>query len=392
MRMLVRFAAVVPLLVGGCGDTTPCADAGIPDLTMHPEDLAGTGKCGPNETLTNGVCVANPVDGGGLTCGPNTMPMGNSCVVASSACLAMGTVLDPATSTCVKATMGTPVNNGSHNFIHGYSSVYAQQTGDAGVVCVPLGTANMLLLNNLPGTTQLYNKACVPLGGRSIMLHYPVGANAPMFTAFGSTCKYDMPSNTVNCMVDPTAEVTLDDWQKNCTGTAAWRKGPFNGKNVYQLVVDVQGCIPNSLYTVWTFTSPTGTRAGAVTSAPVGGLPNTMQTDTMGNGHFETFEDPSVWFIPGALIPYSGAHNAPATVATGAMASALTIVFYHSNVQTNANPQACELKDNTMPPDPTLNPCLTPQPGIVNVGRSGTDAHTQLLDEPGTLLSDLPVY
>jgi hypothetical protein len=370
-----RSATLALALVAGCnGNLTNPGDAGA------PPDLTGLGTCGPGTTLSNGTCIPSKTPM--CQCGPNTTPGdGGTCEVAPSACQATGTLFDPATGTCVTPPDGTMV--GSQNFSLVEISVYY----DAGNgMFLPI--ANM----NLPNQTPLFNHLGVPLDGKDTQLFYPVGPYATMFTAFGSTWSYNMASNTVSCGRDSTQQLTVGDWKK-CMGSASWFKppAPVNGKNVYKLVVDVTGCVPSSLYSVWTFTSPNGTRADAVTVAPAGGLPNVMITDVNGAGHFVTYEDPSAWFIPGALIPYSGAHSSPATVATGANAAAVTMVAFHSNAQTNPMGDFCFATNPGMPLG-INNPCQTPPPGIYNIGRSGLKFHTQLLDEPGTLLTMLKPY
>jgi hypothetical protein len=374
-------------LIAGCGSNPDC-----PGPTSAP-DLAGLASCGPGTKLSNGSCIATTM-GSGLTCGANTAASdggtcevtssvcgtntapsdGGTCEVTPKVCNAPGIVFDPSSDSCVlQMAPGMPL--ASNNFIVEYKSLYY----DAGNgMFQPLN-------GQQPGTTKLYNKLGVPLGGWELTIKYPVGPNATMFTIFGSDCSYDMATNTVKCARDPTAQVTLNDWQF-CAGVANWYKTPILGKTVDRLVVEVSGCVRNSLYSVWTLTTTTGLLADATTIAPAGGLPNVMVTDSSGHGHFETFYDPSVWFIPGEIVPYAGGFMNQATVASGQNAAALTMVGFQSNAQTNPMGDFCIPIDQTKPFDPITNPCTMPPPGIYEVGPTDPDFHAQLVDEPGAPL------
>lgn len=387
--------AVVASLMGAVGAggaiMSGCGGGGTSGATcVAPAMLSSDGsKClapgedGFTKYDLSGDMTGNP----SVTCGTNTMLVNGTCVITASACQATGTVYDEASNSCKTPAIGSLIK--TLTFGHGFQHIFEPVTDVNNVTTYkPIGgfDAQTLMINNapVPDTAVIFNKLGVAYGGGIYSARYPVG---PL-----------IPTPTV---LDPNHKITLGEW-KACSGSASWYKpaAKVNGKAVYTHVVDVAGCEPNTLHTVWFFWSPDGTRATSAVSglaAPSGGIPNALITDDAGAGHWQRNIDSDVWLKYGAPAPFVGTHGPTSFPADPGVSSTtqpgiITVIIYHNNQQTNGNPGFCEPTDPTMAYNASTNPCANPQPTVINLGRSGTDAGHQLITNPGFTLRDLQPY
>lgn len=310
----------------------------------------GGNVCGPGTEMVDDTCVASAADlsvvipdGGtaGTTCGANTTLENGVCVLAAGACM-NGAVFDVNTKTCVAklADNGTLVKADPMKTV--YSNVFfAAPDADAGMIYTPVGTfdtqSGMLAGAPLPDTTPLFLKDGRPLMGRTGM------------KGKGSV------AGLIDILPTVTTQVTLGDY-KSCKGTVAWYK-PTDGTKKYRLVMDLTGCIKDSVYGVWIhysdsdLTVPRATRFANVTMGTYPYWPNTMTTDANGQGHFERLLDPEVWFKPGVSCPQCFSHGP--TTFPAATGSILVSAVFHPQGIASANIGLCPL-------DPATGNCFNP--------------------------------
>lgn len=337
----------------GCGNSTP-------SITCDPPTVL-------NQAGTACDYVGSDMSATVVTCGTNTAPndMGTECEVQPGTCQAQGTVYDPATHSCKQQPSGTSVEP-SRTLVPFYTQVYYNNSS----VYSAIGAGPNITATGVDDTTQLFNVAGVKLGGRTFM------TRAPGITPPGS----GGPFTVVPTTLDINRQLTLGDWKK-CSGSIQWftpppAQQPSTGNKLYKQVIDIAGCIPNSMYSAWLFWTPDGTFANRAFAAVAGGLPNVLITDGSGAGHFEAFYDPAVWFKIGTNVTYAAAHTPPTVVFDPANASytnsgVITTLFYHSSGQSNDNIGYCEK-------DIDAGVCITPQPQVLNMLAVGVWAHAAL--------------
>jgi len=346
--------------------------AGLPAVfgcsndTQAPPAPAVT--CGPDTMLVGNACQP-----AATACGSNLALTGGKCEPTSSICQATGTVFDSATNSCKKPSSGTLVM--SANFVHGFQHIFYQAPdGDGGTVLHAIGNFTMQTAN-IPDSTVILNKRAMPIGGGLYTTRYPVG-----------------PLIQTPTMLDATHQLTLGEW-KACNGSVSWYKptgGRENGKAYYDMVVDVAGCTPNTLYTVWLFWTPDGTRAGATLFGPPGGIPNAFVTDDGGAGHWERKIDSELWLKSGIPMPHVGysttSNPTVPDISANPAAGVIAVLINHISQQSNGNAGYCEPVSAS---DPT---CATPQPMVLNLGANAIDSFHHMLHEPGVPLSMLQPY
>jgi hypothetical protein len=378
MKVFVGLGLVVLSVfsITGCGGfdgkyCSPGTHAGTDNMTCvadSPDDM-GVIACGPNQVLVGTTCMTGP---GACATGVEDLNDMGVCVPNSSICQAPGTELR--NGACVPVSDGTLV--ASATFTQSFNTIYYMNSGVPTVV----GTISAVTATGVDDNTPLVNIKGVPLGGAVYQARYPQ-------TPPGSAG----PFVPVNTTLDVTHQITLGEWKK-CNGSVSWYKPPaaINGVNMYKQVINVAGCIPNSLWSVWHFWTPDGTRASAAFGAPSAGIPNNFITDNQGAAHYERYLDPNAWFKIGQNVMYAGAHTPPTIVfdpsnPTYANSGLITALFYHSSGQTNDNMGYCEK-------DIDAGTCQPVQPPVINFLQVKVFAFQHLLHEPAIKIGLLQPY
>jgi hypothetical protein len=314
----------------------------------------GDTSCGPGTTLVDDVCVASTADfsasmdlaGSATNCGPKTKlntttntceidPMGGVCP--------QGYTLDTTNFNCIAPSLGTQIfSAGMTQFWSQIARVNPAPTDGGGMYQALGGGTGGVSVMGVPDDTLLFMSKAPnsPMGG--------VGTGYGTLPVFWQ----EGPPSTVPTYADH--QFTFGEWKK-CKATFAFYKDPpvpaAAGKKWYKQVVDVAGCPPGVLFSVWNVFSNTDSAADRKVSMPVGGLPEALVTDSMGAGHFERDLDPEVWFKAG--ISANGvAHGSTVqqTIpdpATFPNASVIPNLIYQNQGQTNGNTGWCE-KDPMM--------------------------------------------
>jgi hypothetical protein len=330
-------------LVAGCDDD-PNSDV---DASCPLPDMAGGTKCGAN-TMLNAT--------------------NNTCEIASSACQA-GTEFDSTAFACRVSNpiYGTRIH--SSPYATAWTNLYfSSSNADAGTTacstgtCERLGTAlGVLMANPPPDSTPTFLKAGTPIGR-------PASGNYPIHWETGNV------STTPSAVEHQT---TLGDW-KTCTGSWAVYNNPPSGKKTYFVVVDLAGCQPGLVFSVWGVASNTKAFANVVNAFPLGGVPNSLEIDAAGKGHWEREIDPNIFFKSGVVIN-GNAHNpaqgqgAIPDITVNTNASFWPALNIHASGQSNGNPGACE-RDGTT--NCNGGPCCVtpPSPNIFLPGVTNVDA------------------
>jgi hypothetical protein len=190
---------------------------------------------------------------------------------------------------------------------------------------------------------------------------------------------YPIHWETGNISTTPSAvshQTTVGDWKK-CGGSYSVYNNPPNGKKTYFVVIDMANCPVGLVFSVWGVVSTDATFPNRVNAYPLGGVPNAMEIDAKGNGHWEREIDPEVFFKSGVSIngnahnPGLGMGSIP-NLMTSPNASFWPAVNIHANGQSNGNPGACE-RDGTT--NCAGGPCCVtpPSPNIFLPGQVGVD-------------------
>jgi hypothetical protein len=283
------------------------------------------------------------------------------CQVIASAC-STGTTFDPMSGTCGVTTNNFGTKVAQANFGTMFVHLYYQNTmgPDGGSVYTPMGNATTLTAmaggSLLPDSTPIYLLDGTPFAGRDVNV----------VTGFG-------PIPTIPTALDKAHQFTIGEY-KGCNGQVAFYK-PATGSK-YRNTVDLSGCPPNMLYSVWYFyanEAPTSDLQTAWTnrlSATAPGLPNLMVTGEDGQAHWDRLIDPNVYFKAGAC-PTCAAHvSATIAPSTGSL---LVVIGSHITGQSNGNAGDCAR-------DPVTSMCNTTTPvtapfsqWVFLPGRSGKD-------------------
>lgn len=359
-------------------DGTQCIFEGVDD--------GGGVRCGLNTRLDTTTKECRVVDG---VCGLNQVFVAGKCEVDQTVCQAQGTVFDPDTKSCKAPQQGTVV--GSSPFAKQYTHVFIP-TAPTSTTMRPLGNLSQETAGPGGGmvtdpNTPIFNRTGKALGGF-------ISVAIPQFgpaTEVETPLAVDIPARNMDgSFQTPTKQFTVQDW-RNCGGSASFIRppGPINGKNYYKMVVDMTGCLPLTLYSVWLNWSPDGTRMNNTLSAFAGGIPATVNTDENGNAHFERLLDPEIWFKSGATMPWGARFRENdqmiiPDITQNPNAGVLVVIIYHSNGETNGNPGQCVSGMDGL--------CLTPQPNIVFSLHFPIDAHTHLYTSDPIPLANLQPY
>jgi hypothetical protein len=258
------------------------------------------------------------------TCGKNTQldATTRQCVVARAACQG-GTTLDPESGACQSGNNGTLIH--SSTFAMEFGSLF--HMGAAGLE--PIGATGVINAGIGDGEPT-YLASGIPTGAIDpAPVHWTPGA----------------VSSTPSAIDHP---LTVGEW-RSCGGSWSIYKDPPKSAKRYRMVVELAGCPPSTLYTLWLVYGRGPTRADRILGAPLGGLPQVIVVDADGEGHFSRDLDPQVWFQPGAIV--GGINVADESSGTAAVldpaqvpAAAIWIdLDFQNSGQSNGNAGFCEI-------------------------------------------------
>jgi hypothetical protein len=220
-----------------------------------------------------------------------------------------------------------------------------------------------------------FSDPSVPDGGfplRGLGIDGALGAGAPdsaqMYLSSGRLVAY-LPSIPVLWGTGVAASsrsyvdhpLTVGEF-KTCSGSWAIYRDPPSGRKTYNLVLDLAGCPPGTLYSIWLVYATGDQLATRLLGAPAGGLPSVIGVDGDGTGHFSRELDPALWLAPGVTvngINVSGAGGSgvvPDPQATPG-ASLWIDLDLQNEGQSNGNAGFCVLDVNSLcatPPSPDV--------------------------------------
>jgi hypothetical protein len=322
--------------------------------------------CAPGTHQQDNECVADVVDasagtdgpvGGGASCGPNTMldTATNKCVLAQSACQA-GTTFDQTAGACkIVQNFGTKIFSSPLNQVWGRLAYMNPNPPDGGSAFSPLGDRYHITATTVPDTASMYLLSGVTVGftpGTTLPVHWETG-------------------NVSSTLPAQDHVITVGEW-KTCNGSWAVYNNPPSGKKNYNIVIDLAGCPPYTILSVWMVASLDGTFPMIVDAFPAGGIPNSFEVGQNGQAHFEREVDPAKWFKSGIAVN-GNAHNPSLGMGmipdlnTYPNAAIYPSVQLHTSGQSNGNVGNCEKDAN--------GNCLTPpSPNIFLPGRPNIDA------------------